>query len=233
MSPFEYGILAVSGVAAHVFYFHQNERHLYPWKYVQAYLVALLTAAFLLFYAISTPWYSALTIAANYTAIHLAGLYSSLVIFRLFLTPLNRMPGPYLARLSKSFFSLSCRGLDGHRQLLTLHKKYGQYVRLGPNDISVIDPEGVQVVEGSSSKCIKSPAYDVEFPLTALISIRAKAAHERYRRTWGLAFSEKAMRNYEERIAKTHELLSQKIQASLGKPINMSLWFNYWSYDGN
>jgi tryprostatin B 6-hydroxylase len=86
----------------------------------------------------------------------LAGLYGSLIMYRLFFNPLNRFPGPYFARLSSFYLVFRSTKLDTNRRLYQLHQKDGKFVRIGPNDLSITEPDGVQVVSGATSKCSKS-----------------------------------------------------------------------------
>lgn len=53
--------------------------------------------------------------------------------YQLFFSPLARIPGPFWAKLSDFGMLLRALGVDGHRDFVSLHKKYGKVVRVGPN----------------------------------------------------------------------------------------------------
>lgn len=69
-----------------------------------------------------------------------------LVLYRLFLHPLARVPGPKLAAISDVWHALHVR--DGRMLQLgqTLHKKYGPAVRVGPNEVWFDSREGFQSI---------------------------------------------------------------------------------------
>lgn len=60
---------------------------------------------------------------------------SAAVVYRLFLHPLSRVPGPKLAAVSNIWHGVQVR--NGRSRLLgqTLHKRYGPVVRVGPNEV--------------------------------------------------------------------------------------------------
>ncbi|KAK3064939.1 hypothetical protein LTS18_001733 [Coniosporium uncinatum] len=60
---------------------------------------------------------------------------------------------------------------------------------------------------------------------------RSRTLHDARRRIWSPAFSDKALRGYEERIKPYEEKLVQQFRAFGGQSINVSEWFNYFSFD--
>lgn len=82
-------------------------------------------------------------------------------------------------------FESVCYGEDAQDEMLTTSA-------LGPNEVSVIDPQVVDLVHGSKSKCQKAAMYDISQPLTTLQQFRDRPTHDRRRRGgWDLAFSTK------------------------------------------
>lgn len=55
--------------------------------------------------------------------------------YQLFFSPLSRFPGPFWAKLSDFGSLLRAFGNDGHRDFVSLHKKFGTVVRVGPNTL--------------------------------------------------------------------------------------------------
>lgn len=55
--------------------------------------------------------------------------------------------------------------------------------------------------------------------------------HDRRRRIWSPAFSDKALRGYETRLKPYSTLLAEQLKAFGGKAVDVSQWFNYFSYD--
>lgn len=50
-------------------------------------------------------------------------------------------------------------------------------------------------------------------------------------REWSPAFSDKALRGYEQRMRGFRDKLFAQIAAFLGQPVNVSKWFNLYSFD--
>lgn len=229
-------LAAILGIAAHLLHFKHGERHAYPWRYVQA----LFASAFLVF-TIKFYHGSGLSLLAAtsstllLTAIYLSSLVSSVLIYRLLFNPLNRFPGPLAARISKLYvvWLNSQSNLHGHHELHKLHQKYGRYVRIGPNDLSVVDPDGMKVVLGPNSKCMKAPWYGQDMPYISTNTTRDRAAHDRRRRLLAPAFSDKALRGYAPRIQRYNDLLVNRIDefAAAGKPMNVTKWFGFYGFD--
>jgi len=207
----------LAGVASHLFFFKLGERDIYPLRYLQAFLLACMisTVTQSSYFNLSTR--DALTFTAQYAGLYLAGLYTSLIIYRLFFNPLNKIPGPYWARLSKfNFVFRVAAKLDTCHNLLELHQRHGKFVRIGPHDVSVTHPDGVEVIASPKSKCIKAQWYAQDVPLISMHTCRDRAQHDRRRRIWSPAFSDKALRGYENRIEKYNDLLLQKMEEKSG-----------------
>ena len=149
---------ASTGIAIHLLYFHCGEHHLYAIRYIQALLLLSITAIVSLTHYGGLPWRESFILTSSITGYFLAGLYASLVVYRLFFNPLNAFPGPFLARLTMfDIVARSAKRFDANKQFLALHRKYGKFVRIGPNDLSITVPEGVNVISGASSVCVKAP----------------------------------------------------------------------------
>ncbi|KIY02863.1 uncharacterized protein Z520_01328 [Fonsecaea multimorphosa CBS 102226] len=225
-------VVASVGVASHLFFFRVGERWKYPTRYLQAFLLGCVVTTVARSHYGNIPTIDAITFTAKYAAVYLAGLYTSLVVYRLFFNPLNKIPGPYWARLSRFDLVFRVAGKRNlHHHLLAMHKKYGKFVRLDPHGISVTHPDGVEVTCGVKSKCTKGEWYEADFPRISMHTSRNRAQHDRRRRIWSPAFSDKALRGYENRVQKYNDLFLQKVEESKGEPMNMSKWFNLYSFD--
>jgi tryprostatin B 6-hydroxylase len=110
--------------------------------------------------------------------------------------------------------------MDRHMILYNAHKKWGRFVRYGPNDISVSDPDVVRVALAPSAVCQKAPWYAFEYPGCSLVSVRDREAHARRRRIWAPAFSDKALRGYEIRVERYNKALLRQIEALEGTTPN-------------
>ncbi|KAF2160647.1 hypothetical protein M409DRAFT_29032 [Zasmidium cellare ATCC 36951] len=59
--------------------------------------------------------------------------------YNVYLHPLREVPGPFWAKVITNYIShgSGCRA----QNLLRLHKAFGYYVRIGPNEVSIADPD--------------------------------------------------------------------------------------------
>ncbi|KAI9667285.1 MAG: hypothetical protein M1821_000099 [Bathelium mastoideum] len=60
---------------------------------------------------------------------------------------------------------------------------------------------------------------------------RDRVKHDKRRRTWSLAFSDKSLRGYQQRLQKYEEQLLAQLIASRGRPVNARDWFNFYAFD--
>lgn len=56
-------------------------------------------------------------------------------VYQLFFSPLSRFPGPFWAKLSDFGMLLMALEGDANRHFVSLHKRFGTVVRVGPNTL--------------------------------------------------------------------------------------------------
>lgn len=61
-------------------------------------------------------------------------------LYLIFLHPLNRYPGPFLAKVTDYWRFQNVLGRRSHLEMVAVHEKYGIVVRTGPNTLSISDP---------------------------------------------------------------------------------------------
>jgi tryprostatin B 6-hydroxylase len=222
----------VIGVFSHVGYFIRGEHHFYGTRYLQILATGFLTMIGILLRVYGYSIGNAATEATILLGCYLLGLCSSLLIYRVQFHPLKNFPGPLGNKLGNLWFSFQLGNADAYKQVLRLHEKYGHFVRVGSSDLSITHPKAVAVIYGIGTKCGRSAFYNGD-PLPSLISCREKKAHDQRRRVWSPAFSDKALQGYAERTKiYDNQLVSRiSIAAATGEPMNMSKWFNYYSFD--
>ncbi|EHK18385.1 uncharacterized protein TRIVIDRAFT_47618 [Trichoderma virens Gv29-8] len=165
---------------------------------------------------------------------YILGLIASILLYRIVLHPLTRasFQGPWYARFTKIWHVWAARGSMNHRVLDDLHKKYGNFVRTGPAEITVFHPDVFMAVDGPRSECIKAEWYDILHPGQALVTARNKSVHAARRREWNSGFTTKALSEHEAKILKYVDKLDQCIaeDAKLENVTNMRdllLWFGF------
>ncbi|GAB1198455.1 hypothetical protein APSETT444_007778 [Aspergillus pseudonomiae] len=163
---------------------------------------------------------------------HILGVYTSMLLYRAAFHRLNRFPGPFLARLSNLYVtSLVAKKLRLFEETEKLHEKYGDYVRIGPTELSIRDPAAVKPIYGSSAKVSKGVWYTCSEPRVSLETVRDKKVHAMQRKVWDHGFSSQALENYEPRLSYYATQLVHAIDSHLGQSMNMTQWFTYLSFD--
>ncbi|RYC59712.1 hypothetical protein CHU98_g6501 [Xylaria longipes] len=222
---------SVAGVTSHLAYFKFGEHHMYGPRYVLAAILAfslsVIAQSRLFQFPNQVAALKTLALAASY----LSGLFFSLIIFRVLFHPLRRFPGPLGFKVSSAWFATRLTGRDAFRQLLKLHEKHGDFVRIGSNDLSITHPKAVQAIYGPGSKCFKTEWYDLTSPMVSLHTTRDDALHSKRRRLWSTAFGDKNLRDYEERIARYRALLVKAIEDSDDRAIDICKWFRLYNFD--
>ncbi|KAK4171053.1 putative cytochrome P450 [Triangularia setosa] len=81
----------------------------------------------------------------------------TVIIQHRFLHPLHTIPGPPLASVSHLWHIYHAIKGDQNLQLVSIHKKQGQFIRLTHNEVSVSHPDAVKKILGAPLK--KGPWY--------------------------------------------------------------------------
>ena len=124
-------LAAAAGVGSHLAYFIHGE-HLTDIPKILATVIFLLCCVLVLLkivYSFSTLL--ALSTVLSFSMCYLIGLWTSMIIYRIFFHPLRDWPGPFAARISQFHRVFKVRRLDQYRYLQELHEKYGDFVRIG------------------------------------------------------------------------------------------------------
>lgn len=225
------GLAFLLGVASHICYFNRGEHHFYGLTYLNSVLLIIAGVTGTLYKGYGFDFLAALSAALAIVSSALAGLYTSLFIYRIFFHPLNRFPGPWRLRLSGFFWNARLKNSDAYYQLKTLHDQYGDFVRISPNILSIVDPEGMEVSYGVHAKASKSPWYEGDYPLSSMHTTRSKPLHDKRRRVWAPAFSDKALREYETQVNFYNDKMIKRLSEFKNGPVDVTKWFNLYSFD--
>ena len=226
-----YFVLFLTGVLSHRAYFHRGEHHMLVVRYLQAFFTVFIATSALLSVKNSQPLGQASLVTSSLAFSYFVGLYLSLVLDRIFLSPLRKFPGPVAASISNLWFAFQSRRADGHRKILAYHERYGDYVRIGSSDLSIANPKAVNAVYGLGSKCTKADWYDLTLPTVSMQTTRNRAEHDAQRRIWSAAFSDKALRGYEERMKSHQKALCARFRAGAGGSVNVTRAMNHYLFD--
>ena len=84
-----------------------------------------------------------------------------LVTYRITLHPLAKFPGPVLAKVTELYPLYRSIVGDRHLTFWRLHEKHGDFVRYGPNQISVNTATRLKTIYGFKANIQKSSWYRV------------------------------------------------------------------------
>ncbi|KAJ5817893.1 hypothetical protein N7447_007901 [Penicillium robsamsonii] len=88
----------------------------------------------------------------------LAGL-ACLLIYRLYLHPLSRVPGPKIAACTSLWLAYHTYIGDECTVVFNLHRKYGPVLRVAPNDVDIASADAIDPIYIARGGFPKSPAY--------------------------------------------------------------------------
>lgn len=73
---------------------------------------------------------------------------------------LRDIPGPFWGSVTNLYRLIDQASLSSHKNHIALHKKYGRFVRYGPNFVSISDPKGIQDIYGLGTGFYKARMMD-------------------------------------------------------------------------
>ncbi|KAJ3522636.1 hypothetical protein NM208_g12776 [Fusarium decemcellulare] len=227
-----YLITFALGIFVHVAGFRRGEWDLYTAKLIVALPTVIAAGTYLLATASDHghgSYLEAFKTASTYSFVFIAGITSSILVYRAFFHKLNHFPGPFTARLSNFYITArAVRKMHLFEEIQNLHKQYGDFVRTGPSEISITNPKAMQILNSSNSPCAKGPWYNIIHPMVSLQTDRDKKSHAQRRKAWDKAFT---LRDYEHRVVQYTDQLLDRIAKTLGKPLNITEWFHFYTLD--
>ena len=69
-----------------------------------------------------------------------------LFVYRRFFHPLAKYPGPFLASITRWWMVREVLSGEHDKHIRALHKKYGNIVRIAPNEVAIADPQAIKVI---------------------------------------------------------------------------------------
>ncbi|KAJ5237155.1 hypothetical protein N7489_007246 [Penicillium chrysogenum] len=162
---------------------------------------------------------------------------ASKVIYNVFFHPLSRFPGPLEHKISRlAYVYRSARGTLPF-DMLEMHKRYGDIVRIAPDELAFSHPDAWQDITGhQKGKPEFSKANWFYRPVDgepSHVVNESREQHGRLRRQLAHGFSEKAMRQQEPMIRAYVDMLLDRLHefCESGNPVVLSDWYNYITFD--
>lgn len=168
---------------------------------------------------------------------------------------LNKYPGKFIASLTDWWRFWIVYKKRPEVEHINLHAKYGDVVRLGPNNLSFADPKALKTIYGLSkgftkvstpfmyqnqADNLKSEFYPVQqsvaggHRLPSLFSTTSEPFHQQLRRCVNSAFSMSTLIQYEPFVDSTTELFleqTEKLFAKTAESCDFSRWLQFYAFD--
>ncbi|CAG8975159.1 hypothetical protein HYALB_00004458 [Hymenoscyphus albidus] len=162
------------------------------------------------------------------------------VIYNLYLHPLAHFPGPFLARSTLLWRAWHTMGGKWHFVSRKVHDKYGDIVRVSPNELSCGSLESWKEIYGqpanSPKNMLKADFYDIygsAYKSRCILSERDPQVHTRMYKSLAPVFSTKALVDQEEIVQSCLDGFLQVLGDDGSKPegLNMMRWYEMLTFD--
>ena len=158
-------------------------------------------------------------------------------LYTRFRPSLRSIDGPPLAAWTNLWrFWNTFKGHD-HLTHISLHRKYGPLVRIGPNTLSVADPAMIPVMYNTSGEFTKTGFYPLQSMTwhkrqqVNVFSTRDETLHREVKRKVASAYTLDALLQMEGKIDGCGDLLLRQIQniAEASGQADLGSWLHYYS----
>lgn len=147
-----------------------------------------------------------------------------ILIYNTFLHPLSHYPGSRLAAVTRLLYVYHFVRGDIVSWLDNQHHQYGEVVRIEPNRLSYISPEAWKDIYGHATATHKANAKDGHHTKQLFsngvysLSSAHGPAHQRLRRIFSHAFSDRALRQQEPMLSRYADQLVSLVGRALASP---------------
>lgn len=163
----------------------------------------------------------------------------------MFLHPLRNYPGPKLDAASQLVYIYHMLRGDSCKYIASLHEKYGEIVRTGPNEVSYMTVSANKTIFGSKTTehmaFEKNPAVYIQGSGVAQnILFASTREHPRFKKLMAPAFSEQAIKEQEPMIQEYTSIMIDALRHNRsGKAyypdqngvVNIGAWINFIIFD--
>ena len=176
---------------------------------------------------------------------HVVWVTAFLLLLRLFYSRyfhgINHIPGPFVASCTDLWRLRQAQKRRPELSHIRLHQKYGPLVRIGPNAVSVSDPQAISVIYALNGGFVKSNFYAVQQTLargrrlfTLFTSLDDKF-HAKLRRAVSNAYAMSTLVQFEKYIDSTTTAFLKQMKVQFvdqpGHVCNFSTWLQWYAFD--
>ncbi|KAI0441523.1 cytochrome P450 [Xylaria telfairii] len=179
--------------------------------------------------------YTLLSLSVKSVLVTIVAGTCAYIIYQCLFAPLAIFPGPVAAKLSKGWRAYATYRGQWHRDLIALHQRYGPVVRIGPNELSIGDPEAFRQIYRTNAAYPKSASYSIwqgsrPFDLSGE---RNEKIHSTQRRLVARVYSMESMLRLESQMDELVTTLLGKFDdvAFSKQTIDLSYWLQLFAFD--
>ncbi|KAK5047347.1 hypothetical protein LTR84_006870 [Exophiala bonariae] len=163
------------------------------------------------------------------------GILLSVAITRRYLTPLRTYPGPPLASITRLWKIIDVATARTNVNSIELHRKYGPFVRIAPNEISVSSPQAAAEILAPGKGFTKTDFYSVFPPQEPkdIFTETNEHVHAKKKRVAAVPYSLSKIVANSDAFTSTMKVLISKfhdLSQSQGV-IDLGEWLHYFAFD--
>ncbi|KAK6949096.1 hypothetical protein Daesc_009169 [Daldinia eschscholtzii] len=156
-------------------------------------------------------------LSETYAIIALAAIVAVVyAVYQCFFSPLARIPGPFIAKISPIYHAYIAKRGHIHRDLSNLHRKHGKVVRIAPN-VLFWKAESYSVLQGTRP-------FD-------LAGQRNEKIHAEQRKLVARAYSMDSITYLEPQVNSVLVLLVNRLREIRVQPIDLGYWIQLFAFD--
>ncbi|KAF8510473.1 cytochrome P450 [Hysterangium stoloniferum] len=147
--------------------------------------------------------------------------------------PLAKFPGPITYKVSSLRLAQVVLSGRRHTTIQDLHNRYGPFVRIGPNALSINSRTAIGPIYASAQCLDKTRGYNLSMlPGSGLFFMHCRGGHNIRRNIWARAFTNSNLEIFktvlDKRTLQLTECILSRSQSGL---INLAECIEHWSYD--
>jgi cytochrome P450 len=178
-------------------------------------------------------------VPAIYPLLTVLALIAIRLVHNKFQPGLRSIPGPAVAAYTKLWRVYDVWRGTAHLTAIELHRKHGPLVRIGPNHVSVADPDLISQFYSTKENYTKTGFYPIQSiswkkrPEMNLFSTRDPAEHRIAKRKVGAAYSLPNLLQSEDAVDSCIELFMRRLRELTANdtPIDLGTWLQYFAFD--
>ncbi|KAJ5398155.1 hypothetical protein N7509_006268, partial [Penicillium cosmopolitanum] len=172
-------------------------------------------------------------------------LHTAFAVYNLFFHPLRKYPGPKLDAASQLVYVYYMVKGDSCKHLARLHEKYGEVVRVGPNEISYLTVSANKTIFGNKpteeTTFEKNPAVYIQGSgMSDNLLFASTREHPRFKKLMAPAFSDQAIKEQEPTIQQLTSIMIDSLRHNRSGEAyypnadgvaNIGAWCNFLVFD--